>query len=347
MRKYMLPTGTILLTVSITVLATLFVEYSVKRIRSKTEKRRYRAIEENIPGIAERLYPLKILQSGRLKQDSIKIFITGQQKMPEEIKNMINAHKKDFEDSLGFYNGTIFGVSKINFDRIGEEETPRITIYGSPVTYFHFLVTNANVELRNDLSEDEKAWLANKTYGSEPQFPIPGFANPLSVEVLLLCDGGKRAVLTRRSGRTVFRGGRVGASVMETVSPVLSEGASGTGEIDIFEVIKRGIKEELGVDRDEIQEDSIRITSLAFDDEVYDYKFTAVATSLLSETELRQRFSIGISKDRYENSELLFFDFPLTVDEIENSAERFSPEAVAVLIMAQALFNDRKNTERK
>lgn len=133
-------------------------------------------------------------------------------------------------------------------------------------------------------------------------------------------------------------------------SPVLtglSEGASRIEEIDLFKTVKRGIKEELGVDRDEIQEDSIFITSLAFDEEVYDYKFTAVATSLLSETELRHRFSMGIPKDRYENSELLFFDFPLTVDEIENSTERFSPEAVASLIMAQALFNGWKSIERK
>ncbi len=334
------------ITIILTVILTLIAEYFINQVKKKLEKIKIETIGKNLSKINELINPLTIVQFGKFTPGSIEIHVIGSKSPSEDVKKIIEAHKSDFESELGFYDNEIFGVTKILFEKVREKEEPHLEIYGYRVYYFEFLATNANIKLRNDLNKNERDWLLSKTANYEPEIPIKEFANPLSVEVLLLCEGGKKVVLTKRSKTTVFRGGLIGPSVMETVSPNLSEGLNDIAQIDIFETIRRGIKEELGINKDEL-EDSIVILGLAFDKEVFDYKFIVLAETLLSEEEIKSRFNMGIPRDRYENPELLIYDFPFPIKNILNSKQKYSPEAVACLILSIAFLKGWKYVKKK
>ncbi|MGC8695969.1 MAG: hypothetical protein ACP5UD_06165 [Conexivisphaera sp.] len=321
----------ILLGVALTV---LFEHVIVREISIFWRKIMYKRINKHLEKLGPMLEPIKILQAGKLGPASVHIHIAGYKKVPKEVHNIIEAHTQQFKEQ-GFSNNRILSVGKILFIRKGKDEKVNIDILGYLSSYYHFLATNANIKLRNDLTEDEKKWVISRIPDQEhfdPNIPVDEFANPLSVEVLLLCEAGKKAVLTRRSRLTVFRGDMIGPSVMETVSPELMEGSPEKGEIDVFRTIKRGIEEELGIKEHELKH--IYITSLDFDKEVFDYKFTAIATTYLSEAEIKRRYELAVPKDKYENTELLFLNFPVSKREIGKLYGKLSPEAVACIHVA-------------
>ncbi len=245
---------------------------------------------------------------------------------------------------MGKYDNDIFGVTDIYYFRRGEKEDKFLAIKGRRAKYFEFLATNANVRMRKDFDKEDSAWIKQKIREVDPSVPIPEFANALSVQVLLLCENGTKAVMGMRSEKTVFRGGKISPSVEETVSPTLEGKETLDTEINIFEVIKRGIKEELGIDAEEINE--IYVTSFAFDHEVLDYKFTAIATTSLSQKEIDGRFNMAIPKDKWENKELKFIDYPIKSLDLGTAKKEMNPEAIASIIMGMAVSEGWKHLRK-
>ncbi len=324
---------TIGITVILTVFLTLILEYFFNKIKEKMKWKNQKQLKENIKILSDVLYPLQVLQVGRFDKGSIDIRVLGRKDPDQKVLEIIEKYKDKWEKRYGMYNNDIFSVSKISFFRKGKEEIPLLYIEGYTKKYFEFLATNANLNLLNDLNSEEKNWLKKQTENSNPQNPVPTFANPLSVEVILLCENGHKMVLPKRSEKTVFRGGKIGASVMETVS-FLNEYDESTNSINVFDTIKRGLKEELGVDPEYINENDILITSLMFDWEVYDYKFTAIVTTNLSENEIRGRFNVARGKDVYENTEVKILTFPPKNIDIEDLKKNYDPEAIACVLFA-------------
>ncbi|MGC8618745.1 MAG: hypothetical protein ACP5UZ_08455 [Thermoplasmata archaeon] len=338
---------TIVLTAALTFALTILFESVRAKIKEENEKRRVRDAEINLEKVAEFMQPIKVLQFlpyDETKKSMISVRLLGEKHPNAYIEGIISRHRGVWEKEIGAYNNEIYGVAKVDSYRITEKEEPFIVIEGYSVKYYEFLATNANVKIRNDLDQEEKEWLNSRIQNFDPYFPVQEFANPLSVEVLLLCENRRKAVLPVRSGKTVFRGDKLGASVMETVSPLLEVNDKINKEIDVYEVIKRGVKEELGISSEEIK--GIFVTSLAFDEEVLDYKFTAVVDSILSQEEVQRRFDLGLASDRWENKILKFFKFPPDATDISEIRKNASPEAMAAVIMAEAYLYGWKRLER-
>ena len=327
-------TVTIVLTAAVTFILTTIYEDLKLRIKKKKEEKKIREVERNLEKLQEAVYPMRILQFGRLDSNSISVRLLGEKGPNDYVNKIVSKHSENWASQIGAYNNYIYGVSEVNYPRKGEFEEMEIQLKGYLVKYYEFLATNANIKMRSDLNPDEQAWIKSKTENSDPSEPIKEFANPLSVEVILLCNDGTRAVLPTRSSKTVFRGDKLGASVMETVSPILETKDNIEREIDVFEVIKRGLKEELGINPSDLRE--IYVTSLAFDSEVFDYKFTVVADSKLVEGEVNARFELGLASDRWENRKLNFVKFPLDKNELSDIKKNASPEAMVSIIMAEA-----------
>jgi hypothetical protein len=232
--------------------------------------------------------------------------------------------------AAGYYDGQVAGVTAIQFPRSPDEEVPSVVLDTRPVGYFEFLGTNANLKLRHDLSPSDQSYLQGRQ--ENPLEPVYEFANPLSVEVLLICDRRQKFVLQRRSGKTSLRQGTLFPSVAENVS--IKQDSTASGELDVLNTVRRGMREELGVDPTLV--DRVYATALCFDHEIWDYKFTFVAFTELDESSIRTGFQAGLAKDRYESAELLFFDFPLKDFRSSFSREPWGPEAGMAYIRAIA-----------
>ena len=335
---------TIILTAAVTFALTTIYESLKLKMKKRKEERRIREVERNLEKLQEAVYPMRILQFGMLDSDSISIKLLGKKDPNDYVNKIVSRHSENWASQISAYNNYIYGVSEVNYPRKGEFEEIEIQLKGYLVSYYEFLATNANIKMRSDLNPYEQAWIKSKTENSDPSEPIKEFANPLSVEVILLCNDGTRAVLPTRSPKTVFRGDKLGASVMETVSPLLETKDKIEREIDIFEVIKRGLREELGIKPTELKE--LYVTSLVFDSEVFDYKFTAVADSKLVESDISARFELGLASDKWENRKLNFVKFPLDRNELINLKKNASPEAMISIIMAEAVRSGWKKVEK-
>jgi hypothetical protein len=231
--------------------------------------------------------------------------------------------------SKGFYESAeIAGVTEISYPRAGERESEALHLVVRPFRYFAFLATNANVKLRNDLEEEDREWLLRQTENYDPNEPIPAFVNPLSVDVLLLCDEERKFVLTRRSGHTVYRGGLIGPSAAETVSTSLDQR---DGEIDLVNAVRRALNEEIGIQAEYLEE--VYFTDLLFDKRVFDYKLSCVATTNLTAEQIEALYRSGFAKDKYETTDILFPRFPCEVSRNEVLAN-WTPEAAAAYTKA-------------
>lgn len=81
---------------------------------------------------------------------------------------------------------------------------------------------------------------------------------------------------------------------METFYPYLDNNRVNS-EIDIFEVLRMGLKWELAIIKKEVFD--IYINSLCFAKDVFDYKFTAVVKTTLSQNEIESKFKLGHALD--------------------------------------------------
>ena len=334
-------------TAAVTFLLTVVYERARNYLKNKREKRKRSDMENknNLTKLNNLMKPVMILQPCKLSEKgSFSIRLDETQTASERVSEIIAKYSEKWSEELGYYNNYIFGATHIDSYRLGEKEEIFISIRGRRAGYFEFLATNANVTLRKDLDKNDDAWIRSKILNYDPFYPISEFANPLSVEVLLLCENETKAVMSTRSEKTVFRGGKVGPSVMETVSPALEEKTILKTEINIFGVIRRGLKEELGIDSDEIEQ--VYLTSLAFDSEVLDYKFTAVAVTHLTQKEIENRFNLGFPKDRWENKKINFIDYPPKILDVEKIKNDWLPEAIAAMIMAMAESEGWKKLEK-
>ena len=183
--------------------------------------------------------------------------------------------------------------------------------------YFEYLATNAQLCLRSDLAEDEKTWLEDQKRGfSKLSEPNAIFVNPLSVEVLLLCEDNRKLVLGQRSKLTAIRPGTLTPSASETVSlKDAREPQSGvllpasTREVDLCNSCFRALEEEVGIPRQMVHE--LCFTSLMFDRQEYDYELTAYAVTHLGEKEVQYFFDLLPGKDKWEHTKLSFRPFPI------------------------------------
>jgi len=231
---------------------------------------------------------------------------------------------------MGFYEADILaGVSDIDFLAQGYEEEPIIRIRVKPFKYFDFLATNANIKLRNDLEPEDRAILKRYVEKITPYKPVTLFANPLSVEVLLLCEDGRKCVLQKRSSKTVYRGGLLAPSVSETVS--YNRDKVDENRLDVFKTIVRGLKEELGLDEEYV--DNIYVTSLLFDREIFDYHLTAIAITFLDEESILSIFKSGKPKDKHEYIDLQFIDFPMEKIDLNKIHKTWVPETIASYVL--------------
>ncbi len=270
-------------------------------------------------------------ENGFDRDDITAVIKRGWETFPGVVK-IVKTHEAQWKAEV-LWDGDYLGVAQINSPRHGAEEIPEIAFTLKQRKFFEYLATNAQVCLRNDLNESEREWLESEKGGYSQNTPNIVFVNPLSVEVLLLCKSKTKetkVVLGVRSSKTAFRPGMLQPSASEAVSMVDCTG--GGDECDVWNACYRGLEEELGLPRQHIVK--LRLTSLIFDKQEYDYELTAVAYTDLDEDSIKQNWlNVHPGKDKVENDHLEFRPFPiehLGKDEIR----RWTHQAFVAYLMA-------------
>ncbi|NJE75384.1 hypothetical protein [Thermococcus sp. ES12] len=274
------------------------------------------------------MYPLEVLQRGIFREGDIEILLENSPvKVPSDIIRLIDKYAHIWEEQ-GFYDEFRIGsVREIILTRRGSSEDPFVILKLQPTGYFHFLATNANLNLRKDFYEKDRVILQTRAKQLKDPFnPIRDFANPLSVNTIVLCDKGTKTIIVKRSSRTCFRDGLWYPSAAETFS--IPHDTSEDGRPSIFSTIKRGVHEEIGIIQEDITD--YYISGLFFDWEVYDYKFSAIVDTALSCEDIIGRWKLLAKDSKYEGISVNIV--PFEVKTLLN-AQGWAPELRASFIM--------------
>lgn len=202
----------------------------------------------------------------------------------KELPRLIETHRrrvgeKFLQEADGLiFNGGKYGVYSLRFTRLGEHEKPGVELDLFRTDYFtHRVFRSIYRELKQVghpiASADNTNFLTYRP-----------FLTSLGINTVLICDGdkGKNVVLAKRSTR------------VHTDEPLyhitMNEGVSQTdkdpfGKVDLELCLKRGLKEELGIDEK-------RLGQRFFDDAIYQHGVRGAFYDFFLE---RTNFEIGVT----------------------------------------------------
>ena len=295
--------------------------------RRKSRKRyiqlkKFQWIFERFSGSFKVIEFLNVIPSNA---DLIDIRVVEHSDPPSDIKEIIRKHKKTWANQ-GIYETKVhIGVKKIIIGRKSELELPTIIINAKLFRYYWYLATNANLKLRKDITQAEYLYILrsieDRSLAELIYNPPTKFANPLSVNIIVITKDDY-IVIQDRSSFVAIRKNVYSSSVGEAV--IYEDRCSGTkNKICIFNSIYRGLLEELGIERELIEE--ARILSLCFDKEQYSYRFVVLAKLNITYNDLRGFITLG-RDSRFESKKIIFKKFTLgLLKDINESPDSYTP----------------------
>lgn len=179
----------------------------------------------------------------------------------EEIHEMIEKKKNEIAEmflskfSQAFFNGEKYGIKKIYDRRVGNEEKGKIVITSVKTDYYTHRVMAAVYQ------ELLKKGKINAPDGWENINDYYPFLTSMGMNVLLVIENRRKIVITKRSKRLInMTEDQWHLSMNEAVSVTdLS-----IAEIDLKGCVSRGLKEELGLDCDKVDEFSLYYSDIFF-----------------------------------------------------------------------------------
>lgn len=163
----------------------------------------------------------------------------------EEIHEIIEEKKKETAEmflsksSQAFFNGEKYGIKKIKDRRVGNDEKAKIEITSTKTDYYTHRVMSA---VYQELYDKGKIQPPDGWENINDYYP---FLTSMGMNVLLVIENKKKIVITKRSKRLINM-------TEDQWHLSMNEGISVTdltmAEIDFERCIKRGLKEELGLD---------------------------------------------------------------------------------------------------
>ncbi|MCZ4288147.1 hypothetical protein [Hoeflea alexandrii] len=158
-----------------------------------------------------------------------------------------------FKEKGRNFNGKGFGLRSINFDRIGNLESPKIDISLYRTDYFtQCVMSRVALELLEEgvISSDGVKYNDEDGFGiiNRKYFPlIPG----LAINAFVFTDEGREITLVRRSANansSLDHAGKFDSSIDEAFSQFdVTHSVYGRGSVTISNCFRRGADEELGI----------------------------------------------------------------------------------------------------
>jgi hypothetical protein len=265
-------------------------------------RRKHRSINKAWEGL-EQLYPaLRLVQAGwdehgYFAEGTAVLRLGGEFRLTSQLAGKMRTPHEAKWHQQGQQDNWQVGINAIRISRISEEPSGIATgrnhlllLTAHSFRYFDFLATH---RLRLSGTADEQAQLNAIAGSPHPEEPVGDFPNPCSVGVSVLCEDGAKLILARRTHRVASGGdwmaGKLYNPVGETVCPHdFSALFSHEATPDV--VAKRGLHQEMGFTKLDIDQSPPRIHSLAWAADLLDHKFFGLVTTSLSEAEVTERW---------------------------------------------------------
>ncbi|MBP7176976.1 MAG: hypothetical protein KBA53_12280 [Thermoclostridium sp.] len=292
----------------IPIIGKRFTRYKKKRGWKKSE-----SIRSRVSTLQSRIVTVQTGWENGIFEDEDEILITvhGKFFLNEKIRDYIYSKRFPKWESDYLRDDPHFGVRSISPHRLHSDtsyNTPshQLSIKGHKYSFFEFLTTN---KILDNGSTQEQEFL--RDFVSQPsfQYPVPAFANPLSVGLSVFCEDGDFLVITRRSILPSSGGhhepnmyyNAVGENMTLTDTYGLTH--QGHTRLSPWITAKRGLHEEMGIAFDDKSMDLI-LHTFTWDKHLLDYKFFGACKTSLSREQTRSSWIQA--SDKNENSEIFF-----------------------------------------
>ncbi|MGW3961683.1 hypothetical protein ACWED2_17805 [Amycolatopsis sp. NPDC005003] len=239
------------------------------------------------------------------------------------------------------WNGPTYAVSGFSVQRLGVDELPGVRLRVKGTDYFTFLATQ---QLDRELPSGET--LRDKYVTPFPVTEVPDFMCASFGTYVAVVTADRKAVFAKRSKTVGAFPGLWDASANEGLSRSLdSHGRTPPG---LYDVARRGLREELGLDRSEYH-----LELLAFDVDRATNQWGCMFTASLHEltaAQLAERRTRGVA-DKWEHDEWEFVRFQPS-DVVSHllrpdRREQWTPVAPALFHLALVRHFGRARVERQ
>ncbi|WP_250030266.1 hypothetical protein [Paractinoplanes maris] len=240
-----------------------------------------------------------------------------------------------------FWNGKNYAVKGLTISRTIDEERPEICLQLQESDYFTFLATKDHERHLSDGSTLRGKYIGDRDYEDVPPFMSSSFGTNVA-----LISADDQLIVARRSNHVGSRPGVWNSSANEAMSRDLDP--DGRNPPDIYRVMRRGIREELGVDE---REYLLELLAISLDTDMHQWGALFVGTlRSMKGSEVIAKRSRGVA-DKFENTELKLIPFdPDSVFRFigeEWDRNMLAPHTPALCYLALVNKFGRRQVERK
>ena len=219
----------------------------------------------------------------------------------DEIASTQEARRKDHLSH--FWNGPGYAISGFAVSRTLLDEEPEVFLRLKSTDYFSFLATQQLDRAFADGSTPRNRYL--EPFAKDP-LRVPEFMNLSFGTNVALITSDSKLVLGRRSKRVGSRPGVWNSSANEALSRTLD--SRGRTAPNLYDVMRRGIDEELGVESSDYRLDMLAVH---IDTQLHQWGANWIARCSLSEDQVVQHRASG-TPDKWEHESLLMLPFAPT-----------------------------------
>jgi len=279
---------------------------------------------------------LELVQSGWRKgafsESNVLITVEDQFRLNPDIKaniyeeSLVKWSRQNQENNVQIGVSSLDSYRKLNSAPIDEGSSNHLLhIVSHSFKYYDFLASNQSYV---NGSEHAKDLLEEKVSDRHALHPISAFANPLSVGLSILCEGGDTLVLAKRS-KKISTGGSYSPNLIynpvgEMMNPKDEIGVQdGHVMVSPWRTATRALGEEVGWALEDIRNVDITLHSFAWDKRILDYKFFGCVVTSLAWADVWRKWETAL--DRHESREL--FNVPIASrDQCRQVLKRISDE---------------------
>jgi len=279
-------------------------------------------------------------------EDAIKVFVEHKMvQLPPELDawRAEIAKQMDADRQAGItkeWNGPRYAVAELSISRDPVDESPEVYLKLQHSDYCTFLAAQNLDRQFADGTTPRSRYLTPFPIGAAPAF----MANSLGVYVAVITKDGK-VLFSRRSTQVKIRPGVWNASISEGLSRSID--SRGRDVPELHAVARRGLKEELALERTEYELD---LLAFVLDCDLNHWAAVFIAQSdVVTQQTLEARWTRGVP-DRWEHEEFAFA--PFTVASVAQfmldpaRRDNWAPIAPAVYYLALVNMFGRTRVER-
>ena len=231
----------------------------------------------------------------------------------EEKENVALLFLEKAKAGAPYFNGEMYGIKRLNQDRDGDFERPKVYIHSYKTDYYTHRVMAAIYrriyKINQEIVPENNAGSFNK---------MRYFLTSMGMNVLLYLKDEEKIVFAKRSGKLINMAKPLWhVSMNEAIS--ITDISETNGTIDLYKCIERGLNEELGLDARNI---IVNYSDLFFLVDPFETGISAFVT-INNKTFSELKILYSAAKDRELESEGL----------------------VAVELSSKALYDFKKNNE--